>query len=80
MNPKPLIQALLFLAVLAFASLSLAQTWQGTGKNWGSGWHLDSQGNWQGTGSNWGKGWRQDSRGNLEGMGDNWGSGWRKTP
>ena len=80
MNPKLLIQAFFILAILSFASVSLAQTWQGTGSNWGSGWRKDSSGNIQGTGDNWGKGFRQDSRGNLEGTGDNWGSGWRKTP
>ena len=44
--------------VCALGTWASAQTIQGTGDNWGRGYHSDGSGGLQGTGENWGGGWR----------------------
>ena len=42
----------------SFASFASAQTLNGTGDNFGSGWRSDGNGGLRGTGNNFGSGWR----------------------
>jgi len=65
-------------AVLTFpCALASAQTSQGTGNNFGSGWRSDGNGGYRGTGNNFGSGWQSDGNGGFRGTGNNFGSGWR---
>lgn len=65
-----------FLLLLSVTG-SWAQSFQGTGNNFGSGWRSDGNGGYQGTGNNFGGGWRSDGNGGYTGTGNNFGSGWR---
>ena len=62
---------------LFLAAASLAQSFQGNGNNFGSGWRSDGSGGYTGTGNNCGSGWRSDGNGGFTGTGGNFGSGWR---
>jgi hypothetical protein len=73
---KTLLALATFFLSLTIASEAGAQTFQGTGSNWGSGWTSDSNGGYRGTGSNWGSGWTSDGNGGYRGTGSNWGAGW----
>ena len=62
----------------SFNSNILADSMQGTGNNFGSGYRSDGMGGLKGTGDNFGSGWRSDGMGGLKGTGNNFGSGYRK--
>ena len=63
------------IVLLVVAGTAVAQNYQGTGDNRGSGWRSDGSGGLIGTGDKRGSGWRSDGSGGLIGTGDKRGSG-----
>ena len=71
-------KALLFAASLLLPlAASQAQSFQGTGNNFGGGWRSDGNGGYIGTGNNFGSGWRSDGSG-FQGSGNRFGEGWSR--
>ena len=66
------------IALIVFMLLppAWADSYSGTGKNFGEGWQRDSQGNLHGTGKNFGQGWAPDGNGGYRGTGTNFGKNW----
>jgi hypothetical protein len=76
MTVRLLVMKRLLLPFLLLSTNLWADSYQGTGKNFGEGWQRDSQGNLHGTGKNFGEGWAPDGNGGYRGTGKNFGKNW----